>query len=397
MQIKIHSIGFFLITAMISFLATADPIPSGSAQSITVGCVITTSGTYRLSNDIVGTVTIAANNVTLNMDNRRLTGVGNAIEISNRQDITISNGIIANSATNGVLITTCTNIQLSDISFIANTRPVRATDSFEIIIDKCMIRESNNTNGSAANGGLISYLTVSNSIIKDCLFENNETVFIISLNGTINTQIISSDFESNTGASGLVAIRLLGTGLANMLIKDCVFASNTSPATFTAISSAGFNSGTLVDSCVITQNVTAGSFNGINISGSTVKNCIINKNSGTAGSTGISTSTNSVVITDCLIQDNASSASAAIGMSIGSGNSYVANNAVLFNVGVTSTGINNTTANNLILLNQAQGHGAAGANNYVGVPAGLISSLNPNTGVYATGPQIDNNVSLTVP
>lgn len=399
MKINSSSIVFFTVL-LTSFIVYADPIPSGSAQSITVGCVITTSGTYRLSNDIVGTVTINADNVTLNLDNRKITGVGSAIEVAAHHDIAISNGIITNPLGIGVLITTCTNVFITDVTFVANSSPIRATTSSVVIVDECTFRESVNVDGSAATGGLISYLNVADSIINKCIFDNNETVFVINANTCVNTQILSSDFENNTGANGLVLI-IIRSGINNH-VQNCVIGRNSSLLSFAGINSDLNCFATLIESCIISRNVSvAGNFLGIALGAGTVQTSIVTQNTAGLVCRGIQAQSNNITVDRCLVKLNTSS-NDSIGIDLTLAlNSFVNQCIVLFNTGsTTSSGIVNNPGvlpSNVFVANQSQGHGLGGSGNYVNVATNLITTLNPNTGVYnpVAGPKVNDNISIT--
>ena len=87
-----HSLLFLILV----FVAPcfANPIPSGAGLSIVAPTTITVPGNYRLANDIVGTITIAADNVFLDLENKKITAGFNGIVVSGQTEITIKNGTI---------------------------------------------------------------------------------------------------------------------------------------------------------------------------------------------------------------------------------------------------------------------------------------------------------------
>ena len=110
---------FLFLILVFTAQCFANPIPSSTALSIVEPTTITVPGNYRLANDISGTLTIAADDVCLNLENRKISGGVNNIEVTGHSNVSIKNGVIE-GATRGILIDTCTDIEIHNVDFIDN-------------------------------------------------------------------------------------------------------------------------------------------------------------------------------------------------------------------------------------------------------------------------------------
>lgn len=106
------------------------------------------SGPYCLAQDIVGTIVIAADNVTLDLNSHAIDGnQATAIVASNVHNVTIKNGTITN-ANLGISITNAEGVRLDTIDILASNQAV--------LLSKCSSSEINavaayqNTNTSGA-------------------------------------------------------------------------------------------------------------------------------------------------------------------------------------------------------------------------------------------------------
>ena len=92
------------------------------ATPIDAPTTITTPGCYCLIKHITGVITIASDDVQLNLNCHRVTAGSNpnAIFIQNRKNVSIFGGSLSNATANGTClkVATCTNVSFSDINFI---------------------------------------------------------------------------------------------------------------------------------------------------------------------------------------------------------------------------------------------------------------------------------------
>jgi hypothetical protein len=88
-----------------------------TSSCIVTGTVITAPGTYCLATDVLGTITIAANDVILNLNGKVLTAQIYGINATNQTNIVVKNGVIQNATASGILVSTCTSVSMQDILF----------------------------------------------------------------------------------------------------------------------------------------------------------------------------------------------------------------------------------------------------------------------------------------
>ena len=105
----------------------------------TAGMTITAPGVYRLSADIVGTITIAASNVTLDLNNKKIIGASVGVSCANQTGITIQNGILQNN-TEHILITSCTNVTIENVDFIGGQTGVLLQSVESGAINNCSLQ-----------------------------------------------------------------------------------------------------------------------------------------------------------------------------------------------------------------------------------------------------------------
>ena len=92
---------------------TCEPTP------ISKPTTITKSGCYCLTKDICGTIVIAADNVSLDLNCHEIDAKGGnyAIFTEGRTGITIKNGSVVNSAAAGINIIACESVEVSNVTF----------------------------------------------------------------------------------------------------------------------------------------------------------------------------------------------------------------------------------------------------------------------------------------
>jgi parallel beta-helix repeat protein len=131
---------FFIVVFFTLKLCATNPI------AIMAPVTISTPGNYSLAVDITGQITIAADNVTLDLDGNMIQGEGGpAISMTGQAGITIKNGFIK-GATNGVFLSTCSDVKIEQVTFSDNTlNGVSASTNIGLCITDCVFH--NNTNG----------------------------------------------------------------------------------------------------------------------------------------------------------------------------------------------------------------------------------------------------------
>jgi len=101
-------------------------------------------GNYALANDINGALTIESDNVTLCLNEHRVTGdslLGYGILVNDKKHVEIYNGIIGpdtpGTLTSGILATNATDLHIHDVNLINNQRGLYAQDSINIFVKDC--------------------------------------------------------------------------------------------------------------------------------------------------------------------------------------------------------------------------------------------------------------------
>ena len=118
-----------------------------SPKIIQTARTISTSGTYKLSNDINGQIVIAADNVTLNLNNYTITNIAHGIIINTGVNHTrIKNGSIGPiTGGNGIDIQVdASHITLLEVAIDQCDRGINATTATDILIKKCTISQCTN-------------------------------------------------------------------------------------------------------------------------------------------------------------------------------------------------------------------------------------------------------------
>ena len=190
--------------------------------------IISQPGSYCLTQDIMGTVTIAADQVLLDLNEKIMSGGTNGIEVSNQKDVFIRNGIIKNMDTNGILIDTCNNVMISDIEFIASATGIAVLATTCVRIEHCTFREhtseaiclDNTNNGQVIDNKVINNtgdgIILRNSSVKNKIAQNtcngNGTLLLSLFSGirlfSSSNNILSENIcNNNTGDIGF-GIRL---------------------------------------------------------------------------------------------------------------------------------------------------------------------------------------------
>ncbi len=193
-EIQINFDGTF--TALNSLKSSLTCLPPCGTLAITASTVITTPGSYCLSNDIVGPITINASNVTLDLNNYTIVGSG----------IGSGAGIIINAGTNrSVKNGRITNFDTGVLS-TANV----TTELITVIINGCFAEGVTIANGTDVH---LDSLVITNIGGSGVHLTGNNTTFLIR-NVLITTSLEGFIFDS----------------ISNSQIQDCIVADCSSSA-----------------------------------------------------------------------------------------------------------------------------------------------------------------------
>ncbi|MEX0940016.1 MAG: hypothetical protein WDZ41_01520 [Candidatus Babeliales bacterium] len=352
-------------------LLQANPIPSGSGMSVVAPATISQPGNYRLANDIVGTVTIDADNVDFCLENHVISGGFNNIEVlPEHENVFIHNGVIQEATNRGIFINTCTNITIANIDFIQNFTVIDAQTTVCIFIENCSFR--NNTDQS------ILYSNITNSKINNCNFEFNNSSFIIDISNSVDTNLSALNINSNTTTAGFIGVRFLNSSNCNIFMSNINHNSSIDSLDGIQINtcnSCQINSTNINNNLVNNPSIGVGPFRGINILSSNQclakENAIINNNStmGTVSCINLDSSN------ECFIDNN-----------------FISSN----NGGFGGAGINQTgsSTNNIYFRNIVQDTGATNFSSSVGP----IALYDPTTFTLTTSQDVCiDNISVTSP
>ncbi len=218
------------------------------------GGTISAPGTYCLTTNLSGSgplITIAASQVTLNLDGHTLTPSGDAIAFdatATRTGVTVTNGFLSgDSSGNGISLPTSTNgyydIQLSNLDITSFSTGINANNVFTLSIDvtysyanqtNLTLASCNDTQleksmftGSSSGAGA-NLNTCDTALIRRCFFDSNSNQGLV-VNGSQNIEILSSMFNNNntTGGNNAPGIQITG-GSSNIIIKNCQFCNASS-------------------------------------------------------------------------------------------------------------------------------------------------------------------------
>lgn len=239
-----------------------------AATIINSPTTITNPGYYCLSNDIIGSIIINANDVTLDLNNHTITGLGagsgNGITVNNGNNRVIKNGRILNFDT-GIQGTQNHNTNITNVVMSSCfVEGITINDSTEIYLemilttsigtngvhfignnDNCTIK---NVNVTGAQQGFI-FENVSNSIIKDCnvvdCSSDFEPIFppMVSINAFQWSGGCNNITIENCSAKNFIAldfpVGFIFDGAENIILRSCA-AQNIIQTSPTGAYAAGF-------------------------------------------------------------------------------------------------------------------------------------------------------------
>lgn len=287
-----------------------------NATPITAPVIISLPGYYCLANDIVGTLTITASDVTVDLNNHTISAPGTVgIFLSGATNAIVQNGKINDTAIgielsltitvkiNDLLITDCSafGIAVVDIcSGLVVQNSVIDTSFVGITSNNCLNSQFNATiirNTEFPISGTYSNSIFQNIQIIDC-GGAGATAFAIGSSGN-NNKIISCSIINFQGGAGF------NIGSNNTVLEECTIQDIFSATSVVAISFSGINGFFKNCSALNIQSV-SGSI-GFQIENSTLENCLVQTCSSTSlfnANTGFSLIDNSNAI-NCQVYESA--------------------------------------------------------------------------------------------
>lgn len=313
--------------------------PCDTSTPISAPTIISQPGSYCLVNDIVGTITIAADRVFLDLNEKTISGAFNGIEIDTQEVITIHNGIIKDNSGDGIFIESCTNVQIENVVLSGNTHGVFAQRSDCIELNDCVF-------DSQVSDG-IRFSEINSSQIINNKIRANGSEGIILENGSIGNTITNNDILQNS-AEGIE----INASTRNSIQHNVVCNGN--------------SHGILLDNAannniVLENQVNINSSSGVRIDASfdnLIKSNICNNNTG-AVFAGISLVENSSrnQVTSNICNSNAGRGVFLDASGTSPDDNLVNNNSCSFN---DASGIEITSNDNTVLLNTINQNGVNG-------------------------------------
>lgn len=164
---------------------------------------LTKSGSYILGGDILGTIVIAGNSISLNLNSHNLNanGKANAIIInSNVQNVKVYNGRITNASKSAILVNeNCSAIALYDLDMVNNPfNSIRIISSFDILVKNIDFVNSNS--GERALKIDSCYNVAVDQCAMSGFFSTIGAILEIndSTNVTVNDVVVSYNTKTNT-------------------------------------------------------------------------------------------------------------------------------------------------------------------------------------------------------
>ena len=320
---------------------------------------ITASGHYCLSEPVVGSITIDADNVLINLNGYKISGgLSDNIVAVGHSGISICNGICGNAASsgNGVYLQTCTTVAIFNVNFQESETACRFDNVQNLLLQDCsFVEHVGDTEGvlifeNNTQDGKIASCQLYNSTRTDVT--NYDTIYVDGCSNLsfINVYIQNSYAPNGSSFAGMFGLR---NQTSNCLFDKCC-----------ALNAIGTN------------------YNGFylnNVSSTSCFNCIAQE----IASNGFSTDNNcdDIVVQNCLVSnaqnnginflgalycyaENTIVKNCSTGFNFSSSNNYIANNTAM---SCTGRGFNITggTFGVFFVGNYAENNGI----NYANFPA----------------------------
>lgn len=208
------------LTEIISLLATLTDL-SCQCQPVAINSAgtIAASGVYCLENDITGQITIASDNVVVDLNDHEITGGTNAIVINaNIKNVIVRNGRIRSTTNEGVVIEAgCDNIGIQSINF-------RSTGGYAVSLLGTATNQINNCGiegiSTHACAGSINILQANNcNIIGNTIV--GSTAIPININTGSQNKVQQCLIKNNNGLQSIVAANQDGLSIIETEITVC--------------------------------------------------------------------------------------------------------------------------------------------------------------------------------
>lgn len=207
---------FIILLFSLSFqaLMAQDIVKSGARISIIGPATLTESGEYFLARDSSGPITVAANDIVVDLNNRVISGGFRGVEIDGVENITIQNGTIQNTGDSAIACQNSQNTTFKNLLIDeAGSSGILLISCTGIFLDNVQCQRTLNgaTGVSAAN---IHQLFVQDSIFKDNALRG------LAVNSGSQIMIMDSLFLSNA----LIGLNLVET--QSSIIQSCIAENN---------------------------------------------------------------------------------------------------------------------------------------------------------------------------
>lgn len=282
-----------LISSNVSLIPAQLPVTFGQRTFTPLTSqTISEPGSYFLRNDLNGTITITADNVTLDLNDFSVTG---SIIVSNCQDVTIQNGkIVASGLDACTLLDTTTNVCMQNVRLIGGQNGILATNSnTNLVVSSCQFLDY--------TGSGIECQAIHTLRVQDCYFHSTQGAVGILTATSENIEIANTQFILEN--VGTYATGCWFDSSTNIVVRGCTF------QTMADTTSTGINCETcdtvLIEKCSVNTLDSGFNLYGFvlgSCQNSTLREC---QALGTGAGTGFYTTDNSTNITGdrCVAQN----------------------------------------------------------------------------------------------
>lgn len=338
------------------------------------------SGVYYLTENVdtsTHALVIDADNVVLDLNGFVMSGGLSAIQATSHTNIQIVNGKIDATTSTGMLLTSCTTVQIADISFSTisgQSAQLNSVNGFNL--KDCSVVNSSSGGSSL---GHYEFTLCNNGVISGCSVADSS-----SGRGFLFTDC------SNVYCSQLQVLRMrnpaegysVGGDSSNVNFDHCFFNENSSTRNMT-----GFNIscvGSLVNDCYALENDSARNSRAFMSSSSAVNvifdSCYAIGNTKPSGGSqtlrGFQILGNYIFVRNCLAMRNLSvSPGSGVGYQVSASNSCFFNNKAALNTtyGFDNSGTNNVFLGNVAYSNPINYNGTIGPNQTFDLSDGILT------------------------
>ena len=217
---------------------------------------LSTAGIYKLAQDITGPVTLAANNISLDLNDYTISATSNngIVVNTNLSRISVRNGSVTASSGNGIDIATgCSDITIHNIRAHLCDIGIKVVGTNSLFVEKCILK-SNVNEGIKLTTCSKSVITkskffpndigieidqTSDSLIHKCIAMANSTKGFSLTSSTDITVLSCKSLLSGSGSANS-AYGFISNNGSNNTFKKCVAEGTTTTGTSAAISANGF-------------------------------------------------------------------------------------------------------------------------------------------------------------